>query len=101
VTQTSLLDYQPPAIRTSATSQAAADAIRPNAATLRARVLEAIRARPEGLTDEEGCKATGIQGSTYRPRRGELEEAGLIRKTGGTRETDSRRKANVYVMVEK
>lgn len=97
MTQTNLLDYHPPAIRTSATSQAAADAIRPNAATLRARVLEAIRARPEGLTDEEGQTVTGLEGNTYRPRRRELEKAGLVRLSLGTRLTRSGRAAAVWI----
>ena len=99
MTQTSLLDYQPPAIRTSATSVAAAEAIAPNAASLRLRVLEAIRARPEGLTDEEGQTLLGMEGNTYRPRRRELEKAGRVKLSLGTRLTRSGRAAAVWVAV--
>jgi hypothetical protein len=62
------------------TSRAAAVSIRPVAGTLRARVLDAIAAAP--CTDEEGCLATGMNPSTWRPRRVELEAAGLVRKAG-------------------
>jgi hypothetical protein len=79
------------------TSKAAAVAIQPSAATLRAKVLEAIRAAPAGLTDEEGQAATGLRVQTYTPRRGELVKQGLIEDSGSTRATSSGRKAVVWV----
>ncbi len=62
------------------TSRAAAVSIRPVAGTLRARVLEVVTAAP--CTDEEGCARTGMNPSTWRPRRIELVEAGLVKKSG-------------------
>lgn len=50
-------------------------------------------------TDQEGAAALGMDPSTYRPRRIELEEANLIRKTDRTRATKSGRKAAVYEAV--
>ena len=83
------------------TSQAAAEAIRPNAATLRARVLRYIEARGErGATDEEIQNNLGMAGNTQRPRRKELQEAGLIRDSGRTRKTSSGREAVVWVAQE-
>lgn len=71
----------PPYIVHNETSRAAAVSIRPVAGTLRARVLEAIE-RHGPLTDEAGCELTGMNPSTWRPRRVELERAGLIRAAG-------------------
>ena len=70
----------PPFVAHNEPSRQAVVAIRPVAGTLRARVLAAIEAAGErGLTDEEGCEQ-GMNPSTWRPRRVELEAAGLIRK---------------------
>jgi hypothetical protein len=78
------------------TSRLAAQSIAPAAGTLRARVLAVIEAAPGGLTDEEGMTASGIGPSTYRPRRVELWEAGLVHQAG-TRLTRSGRSAQVWV----
>ena len=64
------------------TSRQAAVAIRPALSTQRGRVLDIIAATSEGLTDEEGCARTGMNPSTWRPRRIELLEAGLVVRTG-------------------
>jgi hypothetical protein len=77
------------------TSRQAAQSIAPAAGTLRARVLAAIEAAPGGLTDEEGMAVSGIGPSTYRPRRVELWEAGLVHQAG-TRLTKSGRSAVVW-----
>ena len=45
---------------------------------MRARVLAVIMDGP--CTDEEGACRAGMNPSTWRPRRVELEAAGLIRK---------------------
>lgn len=89
-------DDDPPAQWHSRTSTQAADAIKPDASRLRSLVLVAIRER-DGLTDEEGTDATGLPPSTYRPRRVELVQSGLIRDSGRTRPTRSGRKAVVWV----
>ncbi len=86
----------PPFIHGSETSRQAAVAIRPAAGTLRARVLAAIEAASDGLTDEEGCEATGMNPSTWRPRRGELLVGGFIRDTGRTRKSASGREATIW-----
>lgn len=70
----------PPFVHGSETSREAAVAIRPVAGTLRALVLETITASP--CHDEEGAERAGMNPSTWRPRRVELEQAGLIRKVG-------------------
>ena len=69
---------QPPAVAV-ATSIAAADAIKPCAATLRRRVFEYIRDQGRtGATDEECQVALGMAGDTQRPRRVELFQQGKI-----------------------
>jgi len=80
------------------TSIDAAKAIKPNAATLRRKVLDAIEAAgPHGLTDQEIQDRLGMEGNTERPRRRELESAGFIKDSGTTRKTATGRKATVWV----
>ncbi len=67
--------------RHSQTSQAAAESIAPKAATLRAQVLEFIRARGP-VTDEEIADGLKLNPSTARPRRVELSNRRLIVKSG-------------------
>lgn len=79
------------------TSKAAAHAIAPVAGTQRAAILSAIRAAGvRGITDDELQATLGLDGSTIRPRSGELLAAGLIEKTNNTRPTRSGRQAAVY-----
>ena len=88
----------PPAQHHSETSVAAAEQIKPKAETLRARVLYYLRCCGErGATDEEIQLALGMGGSTQRPRRTELQSAGLIVDSGRKRETVSKRAAVVWV----
>lgn len=90
----------PPAQQHSATSVAAADGIKPTAARLREMVYDAIKdAGTHGLTDEQIQDALNMGGSTERPRRRELEQAGRIRDSGKTRLTKSGRKAAVWCAV--
>jgi DNA-binding Lrp family transcriptional regulator len=77
------------------TSIDAAEAIH-DASTLRATVLAAIEAAPNGLTREELEKATGLSGNTVRPRVWELLRAGRITACG-CRPTASGRAAAVLV----
>jgi hypothetical protein len=93
---TTLFD-QPPDNGTD-TSIAAAKAV-PDAATLRACVLETIAAAAAGLTREEIEAATGLSGNTVRPRVWELVRAGLVVECG-TRRTASGRAAAVVVRVK-
>jgi len=81
------------------TSLAAAEAIQSSAATLRANVLGHIkRMGTMGATDEEIQHALNMQGNTERPRRRELEQAGLISDSGRRRQTLSARYAVVWVL---
>lgn len=90
-----------PAVRGSATSEAAGRRIDPIAVGLRARVYQAIQdAGAEGATDHELEVRTGIGGSTCRPRRIELQRLGLIRDSGTTRPTPSGRVATVWVTTK-
>ncbi len=89
----------PPAQRHSVTSVAAAEAIKPTAAILRQRVYDHITASG-GCTDNEGIIATGIAGSTWRPRRTELVADGSVRDSGKTRKTESGRSAVVWEVAK-
>lgn len=87
----------PAYVRGSATSAAAAAGVRDSAETQRGRVLDALReAGRRGLTDEEMQGVCGIEGNAQRPRRRELEKAGLIERSGETRAGRSGRDADVW-----
>jgi hypothetical protein len=91
-----LFTQRAPAARGSITSAQAADSLGP--ATLNAlqrKVLDLLKATPDGLTDEEMQRRLGMNPSTQRPRRIELARRGLI-VTGGTRKTASGRNADVW-----
>ena len=71
-----------------------------SAKSLRAQVLEVIRASGErGTTDDEIQKALSINPSTEVPRRGELVKAGLVRPSRIRRATSSARTAKVWIAV--
>lgn len=86
-----------PHVATSPTSRAAAVSIAAATPTLRDRVLSTIAALGSA-TDEEIADALGMNGSTERPRRVELAQAGLIHQVG-TRATRSGRQAAVWEVV--
>lgn len=90
--------YYPPYQRHSATSKAAAKEIKNKRVTIRQEILRTIAKSPNGLTDTEIQDMLGIDGSTQRPRRIELERMGLI-VSNGTRLTRSNRHANIWVAV--
>jgi hypothetical protein len=86
----------PPAQRHSKTSRAAAASLTPAKLTGdRLRIYRYLRTRPDGATDEEIAAALAMGENTERPRRVELQRAGMIRLVG-TRATTSGRKANVW-----
>jgi hypothetical protein len=89
----------PPAQRHSATSMAAAEKIRGKCGPLHNRLLDALRASSEGLTDDEMQAALDMNPSTQRPRRIELLSMGKIRDSGTTRPTRTGRAAAVWVAV--
>jgi hypothetical protein len=80
-------------------SRAAAEAGRDTAPFQRGRVYACIGlARGAGRTDEEGVAALRLNGNTYRPRRVELRNAGLI-VAHGSRLTKAGRPAAVWYAV--
>lgn len=89
---------EPPVARERPTSVTAGQRIRIPAKTFRGQVLEALRAGPK--TDEEICRATGLRGSSVRPRRGELVHEGLVVDSGEVRPTQSGRDAIVWRVKE-
>ena len=90
-TRTLWLDFSAPACR----SQEAARRIEGGADTLRARVLELLRAAGP-LTDEEMQERLPMPPNTQRPRRLELVARGLVEDSGTVRPTRSGRKATVW-----
>ena len=91
-----LFAQRAPAVNGSITSAQAADWL--DAKTLNAlqrRVLEFVRDRPDGATDEEIAAGLGLNPSTARPRRIELARRGLIVEAG-VRKTASRRNATAW-----
>jgi len=89
-----------PAQSHSPTSRAAALLIEGIAGTLRGQIYTLLLGcLPDGLTDEEAQEMLALQGNTYRPRRVELQEAGLVKDSKTVRLTKARRKAVVWVAV--
>ena len=88
-----------PAQQHSSTSMAAADSLDEDTLNrLQRQVLAVIAAASAGLTDEEIQLHTGMNPSTERPRRIELERRGFITQAG-TRKTSSGRSAVVWKAV--
>ena len=82
----------------SATSKAAAEAIRPEAGTLSAAVFAFIVGTGErGATDAEIQRGLRIEGNTQRPRRRALQQRGLIIDSGHRRKTPAGRLAAVWI----
>lgn len=71
----------PPPSTANEHSQAAAASMEDHAALQRAQVLAAIR-KHGPVSDQRLAELTGIRDNSIRPRRGELEAAGLIVKAG-------------------
>lgn len=84
----------------SATSAEAAERAKPKAKRDRERLLRQLRVfRTTGLTDEEMQADLRMDGSTQRPRRVELVNAGLVEDSGEKRRTRSGRWAVVWRAV--
>jgi hypothetical protein len=93
-----VVEASAPSSNAAATRRAAGVAIRPDARRLRARVLEYLVGRgPTGGTDEEIQSALGLSGDTERPRRRELQQAGLVVDSGQVRPTSSGRLAVAWI----
>ncbi len=87
---------EPPFVKGSDTSEAAAKSMLLPAGSQRRRVYLWSLTQQQGFTDEEGCAALKMNPSSFRPRRGELVEAGMLEDTGRRRETQSGRQAVVW-----
>jgi hypothetical protein len=88
----------PPSVRGSETSEAAAESIKPEASRLREIVLCFIRASGQGgLTDDEMQELIPMGCNTQRPRRVELVNAGYVFNSGRKRKTKSGRDATVWI----
>ena len=96
--QAAMRDLRPPFQRASATSKAAAEAVRPKTPSYRAGIVGFVKGRGhQGATNEELCEELGIKLQTVCPRVLELREMGELVDSGRTRETRSKRKAVVWV----
>lgn len=88
---------EPPFVAGSSTSYEAAQAIKPDRARFKKMVYQAIEAHP-GICDEQISELTGLEGSTARPRRIEIQREGRIEFCGYTR-TQAGRKAKAWRVV--
>lgn len=87
----------PPFQPHSTTSRDAARSIAKHSGHDRQRVLAYLKQHPEGATDEAMGFALGLSGNTLRPRRRELQQAGLVKDSGRYELTASKRRATVWV----
>lgn len=71
-------DFIPPFQAHSTTSREAAQSISGHVTRLQQRVLDYLEQHPDGATDEQLGEALSLGGSTLRPRRRELRQAGLV-----------------------
>lgn len=99
MTQDSLLDWAPPHQRDSSTSTDAAESIRPSAARLRNLVLSWLREHGPA-TDEQMQEALALAGNCQRPRRRELQLAGLVEVHDEEGKTRSGRRATRWKVVK-
>lgn len=85
----------------STTSREAAESAQGSAGSQRREVWSFLVGRGKnGATDEEIQNMLDLNPNTERPRRIELVNSGLVRDSGATRLTQSRRNAVVWVVVE-
>ena len=99
MTQMDLLSWQPrypatPGAKTGGTSTEAAEAMKPRAGILRAKVLALLKVRR--LTTDECAEILKESVLAIRPRFSELRAQNLIEDTGDRRINDSGRRAIVW-----
>ncbi len=80
----------------STTSERAAQQIAGGADSLRRKVLAIIQ-RQGPISDDDGMMCTGMNPSTYRPRRIELCKLGLVRDSGLQGKTRSGRACTLWI----
>ena len=88
----------PGSARGVSTSIAAAEAVKPKAATLRAGVLECLRKNPDGLTADECAVMIGETVLSVRPRLTELKQLRHIVPAGIKRPNASGLMAKVWCL---
>lgn len=93
--QDDLFNEKPPAVRGSQTSHAAATSMQGTPVDSARRLVLACVFRLGPMTDEEIANKLGMNPSTARPRRIELEKAGLLVRVG-TKKTKSGRNAVLF-----
>jgi hypothetical protein len=98
---TDLFDWTPtPAHqRHSPTSKAAAESIKPRVGPLHRLILDMLAMGGAGATDEQMQCILNMPANTQRPRRRELQQAGLVVDSGITWATTSGRKAVVWTLA--
>lgn len=90
-----------PGFKKAGTSEAAAEAIKPRAPTLRNRALaELERIQPAGLTPDQVARRMGCSVLSIRPRMTELFKLGLIEPTGERRPNASGIEADVWRVAD-
>lgn len=99
MTQMDLLGWTPtypaaPGAKAAGTSQEAAEAMRPRAHILRAKVLACLKGR--SMTTDECASLLEESVLSIRPRFSELRALGLVTDTGDRRMNDSGRRAIVW-----
>lgn len=88
-----------PGFRDTDTSRAAADAVKPKASYVQARVLEALKVRP--MTSFEIAAHLRFRFETVQPRTAELRAKGLIEDSGARGiSRDPTRKAIIWRLVK-
>jgi hypothetical protein len=93
---------EPPAQRHSPTSVEAAQSITPQRiGELHRAIMGLLREQPEGATDEEMQDELFMLANTQRPRRRELQLAGIVEDSGKTRLTRTGRNAVVWRLTRK
>lgn len=95
---TDLFSYQPPHVKGSKTSKAAADSMVKSGKDLCARIMVLFRdVGAQGMTCDEVEEAMELRHQTASARIVELVDDGSLTKTDRTRKTRSGRAAAVYI----
>lgn len=85
-----------PGHRGVSTSIAAAEAVKHKVPSIRAGILECLKAYPEGLTADECAEKIGRHWQNVRPRCSELQVDGLLYDSGRLRPNASGKDAIVW-----
>ncbi len=89
---------EPPSVRHSETSRAAAAGIKKKIGPLHTKIIAFLIARQQGATDEEMQDDIPMRPNTQRPRRVELTQMGRVMDSGRRKPTDSKRDAVIWVI---